>query len=76
MTSNISSTAVASSDIEKRIDEAIKSASSRLSLERLEHLKNVKRRADELSSRGLLQRSEYSSSSSADFEKQYLSQKG
>jgi len=75
MTTNTSSTVVVSSDIEKRIDEALRSASSRLSPERLEHLKNVKQRADELASRGLLQRSEYSSSSSADFEKQYLSQK-
>jgi hypothetical protein len=73
---NTSSTVAATSDIEKRIDEALQKASSNLSTERIEHLKAVKQRADALSSRGLLQRNVYSSSSSADFEKRYLLKKG
>ena len=73
---NTSSTVAASSDLEMRIDAALQKTSSSLSPERLEHLKAVKQHADELSSRGLLQRSKYSSPSSADFEKRYLSKKG
>lgn len=75
MTTNTSSIAVAISDIETRVQKALKTASVRLNPERLEHLKLLKQRADNLSSRGLLQRSTYASSSAADLEKQYLSNK-
>ena len=61
MTTNTSSTAAASSDVAKRVEEAVESTATRLSAERLEHLKQVKERADALSSRGLLQHQGYSS---------------
>lgn len=75
MTTNISSTAVASSEFATRVKEVVKSATTRLSAERLEHLKRVKERADGLSSRGLLQHRGYSSPAPAQLEKLYVSSK-
>ena len=73
MTTNTFYTADASSDIEKRVKEAIEQASANLNTERLQHLQEVKRYADDLRKRGLLQQQTYSSPSSADFRKLYPS---
>jgi hypothetical protein len=69
MISNTFSTADATFDIEKRVKEAIQQSSSKLSSERLARLKGIKLHVDDLNSRGLLKRQEYSSLSSADFNK-------
>lgn len=71
MTTNTFYTVDASSDIEKRVKEAIGKASTNRSQERLQHIKEVKRHADDLSKRGLLRQQTYSSLSSADFYKLY-----
>lgn len=70
-TTNTFCTADASSDIEKRVKEAIDKASANLNTERLQHLQEVKRHADDLRKRGLLRQQAYSSPSSADFRRLY-----
>jgi hypothetical protein len=73
MTTNTSSTAVATSDLAERVETAIKHAVGKLDKERLQHLQDLRRRADEFAKKGLLCPREYASSSSADFRKRYLS---
>ena len=67
--------AAATSDLADRVQTAIKQARDKIGKERMERLLAVKRRADELSKRGLLRKAEYSESSSADLRKRYLSSK-
>ena len=76
MTTNISSTVVSISDVAKRVADAIDEAVSKISDERVRRIKEVKRHADDLTTRGLLKRPEYPNSSPADFEKLYLSRRG
>ncbi|MGH8497209.1 MAG: hypothetical protein ACRERV_00095, partial [Methylococcales bacterium] len=66
MTTNTSSIAAASSNIQERVEEAIQKASANLGKERIQRIKQVKLRADDLSNRGFLRRQTYSSLSSAD----------
>lgn len=71
MTTNTSSTAAATSDVASRLGQAVQSAESRMSPERLEHLKEVKAKADGLSDRGLLRQPGYSAAQPAQLEKMY-----
>ena len=71
MTTNTSSTAAATSDVAERVEGVVQAAESRMSPERLEHLKQVKEKADGLRSRGLLRHREYSSPMPAQLEKLY-----
>lgn len=73
MTTNTSSIAAASSNIQERVEEAIQKASANLGKERIQRIKQVKLRADDLSNRGFLRRQTYSSLSSADFARLYPS---
>ncbi len=72
MTSSTSSTAAATSDIAGRVDVAVKGSLTLLDPERLSRLAEAKRRADDLTRRGLLRRDEYKAASSADMERLYL----
>lgn len=74
MTTNIFFTAAATSDLAERVQEAVRSASGSRSPERIAHLEEVMRRAEELNQKGILRRREYTESSSADLRKRYLSQ--
>ena len=76
MMPNTSSTAAATSDVAERVKEVVNSAATRLSAERLAHLQQVKERAADLSSRGLLQHRGYTSPAPAQLEKYYASSKG
>lgn len=71
MTTSTSSTVAVSSNFEKRVEKAILKASTNISPERMQRIKEVKLRADDLGNRGLLRKQTYSSLSSADFLKLY-----
>jgi hypothetical protein len=71
MISSTSSTVDASSDIDARVVDAIKKASSGLSQERTRRLEELRRRVERLDKRGLLKKQTYSSSSAADFKRLY-----
>ena len=71
MTTNTSSIVAAISDVAERVAEVVESAGGRLSADRLERLKKVKERADDLTSRGLLSPKSYSSPSPAQMQKLY-----
>lgn len=72
MTSSTSSTAVATSEIAVRLDRVVKQSLAKFDADRLNRLRNVKSRADDLVRRGLLRKGEYQAASSADMEKLYL----
>ena len=77
MTTNTSSTAVATSDLAQRVGDAMKTAIESLSPERLMRIQEIKKRVDELSEKGLLRREKFSEASSADLRKRYfLGQEG
>ncbi len=72
MTSGASSTAVDSSEIAVRLDRVVKESLAKFDPDRLNRLREVKSRADDLARRGLLRRGEYQAASSADMERLYL----
>lgn len=72
MTTKSSSIAVATSDISGRLKNAVKAAEIITDPARMHRLKEVKKRIDKLSEKGLLKRQKYSSLSTADFEKRYI----
>ena len=69
-----SSTAGATSDMTSRLNKAIQSAEGRIGTERLEHLKAVQKKVDELSREGLLNRQHYSAATETDFKRIYMHQ--
>lgn len=72
MTSSTSSTAAATSDIAVRVGRVVKGSLTTLNPERMNRLREAKRRAEDLTRRGLLRRDEYKAASSADMERLYL----
>jgi hypothetical protein len=69
-----SSTAGATSDMAGRLNKAIQSAEGRIGNERLQQLKAVQKKVDELAREGLLNRQHYSAATETDFKRLYMRQ--
>lgn len=72
MTTSTSSTGAVTSDIATRVARVVQGSLATLNPERLNRLREAKRRAEDLTRRGLLRRDEYKAASSADMERLYL----
>lgn len=73
MITNSSSTVAVISDLSVRLKSAITASEAARDPDRLRRLRKVKAHADDLHERGLLKRQEYSSLTTADFEKRFCS---
>jgi len=62
----------ATSEVEARLNNAIKAAEGRVGAARRNQLRAVQKKIEELRSRGLLNRQEFGTSTSADFSKLFL----
>ena len=76
MTTHSSSTAVATSEISKRVAGALREATERRSDEEAARIERLRARIEDLESRGFIKRQEYSSPSTGDFERIILHRKG
>lgn len=71
MTQNSFSTVDATSDVKQRLEKAISDSSSSLSAEKLQKLNELQEKVKSLRKRGLLNKNEFVSVSTADFERRY-----
>jgi len=71
MTQNSFSTADATSDVKQRLEKAISDSSSSLSAQKLQKLNELQEKVKSLRKRGLLNKNEFVSVSTADFERRY-----
>ena len=73
MTTNTSYTAVATSEIGRKLSEALEKAQQSTPAERIERIRRVQEKIDDFSRRGLLKRQSYlPAASPADFRRLYL----
>jgi hypothetical protein len=72
MKENSFSTVAAISDIAGQVDDILRRSSERLDSDRIERLKKVQAKVEELRSRGLLRPKEFVVITTSDFERKYM----
>lgn len=75
MTTKVSCTVDATSDVADRLNKAIRDARDRVGRSRSEKLTELQGKVEELKKRGLLKRQEYAAANTADFQKLFMSQR-
>jgi hypothetical protein len=73
MTTEVSCTVDATSDVAVRLNRAIRDAQDRAGRSRSDKLSAVQGKVEELKKRGLLRRQEYAAAKTADFQKLFMS---
>ena len=72
MTTQVSYTVDATSDVADRLNRAIRDARDRVDRSRLDKLSEVQGKVEELKKRGLLKKQEYAAAKAADFQKLFM----